>query len=439
MIIEELINRPGWSSGNAMVLAIHNNNDEGSGEIWLKSYDHDVEYGTSTAPRLEISWAPKAWISGYVHTSEGMELEGATVAADNGDWSVETGVDGYYEVAIPHEWSGTVVVSKPWWVFSPENRTYNNVVSDQTNQDYAGFAPHTISGYIITANGVRVEDVQVSADNGGETVTTDSEGYYELRVPYEWSGTVTPSKSGLNFDPQNRSYNNVAVNQVEQDYTGGAPRAVTTLTYQVSSSADDGWQKGWTLDLTSAFLTVSEQTRPDIGIRFNNINVPQSVLITNARLNLRIGGSFEGGLITYKVQAEASDNAPPFSTSAYISLRNKTQASVNWNHQAPYTLGWHTSPNISAVIQEVLNRSGWSVGNSLAIIYNNASGGSSSASCQFLSYDSNPSYAPKLQISFESLRRISGYVLSTDGIGIENTVVSADNGGGSVTTDFNGR
>jgi hypothetical protein len=50
--------------------------------------------------------------------------------------SVTADSNGNYLITIPNNWSGTVTPSKTCYTFSPENRSYNNVLADKTNQDY---------------------------------------------------------------------------------------------------------------------------------------------------------------------------------------------------------------------------------------------------------------------------------------------------------------
>ncbi len=67
----------------------------------------------------------------------------------------------------------------------------------------------------------------VSANDGGGFDTTDPNGYYEVLVPYGWSNasqgwssTVTPTKEDYTFEPANRAYSNVVVDQLDEDYKG---------------------------------------------------------------------------------------------------------------------------------------------------------------------------------------------------------------------------
>ena len=56
-------------------------------------------------------------------------------------------------------------------------------------------------------------------DGTPRTVTADSTGAYSIRVPFNWSGTVTPSKAGYIFSPRFASFSNLTAAQVIQNFT----------------------------------------------------------------------------------------------------------------------------------------------------------------------------------------------------------------------------
>jgi hypothetical protein len=55
-------------------------------------------------------------------------------------------------------------------------------------------------------------------DDTTKTTTADSSGVYSFRVPYDWSGTVTPSMTGYAFTPTTRTYTNIVTDQIDQDF-----------------------------------------------------------------------------------------------------------------------------------------------------------------------------------------------------------------------------
>ena len=75
----------------------------------------------------------------------------------------------------------------------------------------------TISGYVRTSSGTGISGVVMNGLPGNPS--TDANGYYSGSVPYGWSGTVTPTKSGYSFSPASTTYTNVTSNQTT-NYTG---------------------------------------------------------------------------------------------------------------------------------------------------------------------------------------------------------------------------
>ena len=131
-----------------------------------------------------------------------------------------TDVNGFYQVLVDANWSGKVVPSKYAYAFEPNSVTYTNVIANVSDQDYAGtLLTYRISGNINNACDVPVANVLVNADNGGGSGTTDADGYYEVWVNYNWSGTVTPGKAHYTFVPDSQTYTGVTADQAGQDYT----------------------------------------------------------------------------------------------------------------------------------------------------------------------------------------------------------------------------
>jgi len=63
-----------------------------------------------------------------------------------------------------------------------------------------------ITGLVMLYTQEPIEGVILATTDGLSTATTDINGYYELPVPYEWTGTVMPELGGWTFIPASRSY-----------------------------------------------------------------------------------------------------------------------------------------------------------------------------------------------------------------------------------------
>jgi PKD repeat protein/uncharacterized protein YjiK len=149
---------------------------------------------------------------------------------------------------------------------------------------------------------------------------------------------------------------------------------LNTLEVRVAASSDDAEEEdSGAVSLTSSDLELvfdgGDQT---VGMRFNGINIPPGTTIFSAYIQFQADETHsEATLLT--LQAEATDNAATFVDSDWnISSRSRTAASVSWSPVPWTTTGAagadQRTPDISSLIQEVVNRPGWSSGNSLAII-----------------------------------------------------------------------
>ena len=74
-------------------------------------------------------------ISGKVTSGAGIAVSGATISF-SGSEAVTTDSDGSYSKIVAYGYSGTATPSKTDCVFLPAPRTYTNVVTSQSNQDY---------------------------------------------------------------------------------------------------------------------------------------------------------------------------------------------------------------------------------------------------------------------------------------------------------------
>jgi hypothetical protein len=196
--------------------------------------DGQVDLGM-TSSALDFATPPPVTISGYVRDGSGAGVSGAVMNGLPGPPSTDG--SGYYSASVSWGWSGTVTPSKSGWTFSPTSRSYSNVSSNQTGQNYTGTPPPVaISGYVRTNSGSGISGVAMSGLPG--TPSTDGSGYYSASVNWSWSGTVTPSKSGWTFSPTSRPYSNVTSNQTGQDYTGTPPPV--TISGAVGDSSGAG-------------------------------------------------------------------------------------------------------------------------------------------------------------------------------------------------------
>ena len=107
-----------------------------------------------------------------------------------------------------------------------------------------------------------------------------------------------------------------------------------------------------------------------IGIRFQDLDIPQGATVLGASLELDFDDDDSGNnstAISLTVKGEDADDADGFSTSTNdISNRLTTSASVSWSLDPFVSGNSMTSPDLTTIIQEIVNRTGWTEGNDLA-------------------------------------------------------------------------
>lgn len=110
------------------------------------------------------------------------------------------------------------------------------------------------------------------------------------------------------------------------------------------------------------------------GFRFANVNIPAEAQIAEAYLEFTVDGPYTDDL-TVAFYGEAGGNARSFSSTRHPDNRPLTQASAQWH--IPSSDRWdlgqmRASPDLTAIVQEIINRPDWTSGNALAIIVKNA-------------------------------------------------------------------
>jgi hypothetical protein len=141
-------------------------------------------------------------------------IPGVTVAFSTGQ-SVVTDASGNYSVTVNAPYTGTVTPSLANYVFTPASRTYTAVSLDQTLQNFAAQGIATISGTVTGVPGGVTVTLTAST---GQTTTAAANGSYSFVFNTPYSGTITPSATGLVFSPASLSYSAITTDQLSQNF-----------------------------------------------------------------------------------------------------------------------------------------------------------------------------------------------------------------------------
>lgn len=375
-VIQEIVNRPGWSSGNALSIITHNS----SGQRRFYSFDDNP----SRAPLLSVDY-----ISGGAASEQLTGLRFTSVDIPQG--AVITSA----KLILTPTTTQTGAAGAQWQI-EAENTGNSNPfagndsdISDRTttSNSVTWVVPDTVANDPVTSPELKtiVQEIVGRSDwCGGNALSfiiqklmADSTRYFHS---FEGNSTLAPQL------------------QITYDATAGSPGCYRkTKTVQIASKYDDvEEQANGSVQRTSGDLDISDKT---VGLRFTAVEVPQGATILNAYLEVNADGSSTDGNPTIVVKGENADNSSPFTSSINdVTSRALTSAGVNWTLGSfPSDSIWHASPDLKTLIQEIINRSGWTSGNALSLVL-----GADSNYRAAESYDDNPNQAPKLTITFES-------------------------------------
>ena len=204
---------------------------------------------------------------------------------------------------------------------------------------------------------------------------------------------------------------------------GGGGGASGEVTYTVSASADDG-SFGTPNNQTTSFpatfsilssnttFTASQREQDDDGFafeyqkafyRFQNINVAQGQTIQSAFLKIVMHSGTSSSAFFRIVGTDLDNVSAPSAASPDGDTSRHTSAIVSWSGAGLASFTYQTSPDIKTIIQEIVDRPGWSAGNAIMIqTYFDTQGsfGFAKKLRQVRSFDfSSAAYAAKLVIT----------------------------------------
>jgi hypothetical protein len=169
-------------------------------------------------------------VSGIVKDPSNNGVANVTLKDSNNNQLAITAADGTYSFTKPFGWSSTVTPygDNNQYNFSPVNRTYSNLSSNQTNQDYIAILKvFTVSGTFLDNNNNPLPAWAQAKVNG--VAVNPTTGAYSFTVNYGDSLTLNPQAIGYNIAPPSATFTNITSNQT-QNFVG------TIQTFTVSGT-----------------------------------------------------------------------------------------------------------------------------------------------------------------------------------------------------------
>ncbi|MBL4596536.1 MAG: fibronectin type III domain-containing protein, partial [Robiginitomaculum sp.] len=255
----------------------------------------------------------------------------------------------------------------------------------------AGVSEVTLTWTEPSNGGSSITDYLVEYSTDGTTWNTFAHGDNTT------SETVTGLTNGQQYFFRVSAVNSIGTG----DSSGGSTETVTSRVSHDDDDAEEDLEgsNAGEMYLDSSDLELTEDgDKQKIGMRFNGIAIPQGATILSADVQFTVDEV--GSQDTYlSIFAEDIDNSPTYNDDDHnISSRTKTSAQVEWNPVSWNNVGAagddQKTPELKTIIQEVIDRAGWTDGNSLSIIIS----GTGQRTAE--SHDGSSSKAPLLVISY---------------------------------------
>lgn len=213
------------------------------------------------------------------------------------------------------------------------------------------------------------------ADADGDSFGDPNQSVMACSTPPGYvSDNTDCDDTNANLNPNTTEICDGIDNNCDGQIDEGYP-SCTIISVAVSQGSDDAEEEVSTGDISlssSDLELVYDGGDQIIGIRFNNINVPNGATITNAFIQFTTDEVTEDAT-NLTIVGENVDNASTFAnTINNISNRPITSASIAWT-PAPWSTQNEAdfaqrTPDLSSVVNEIVNRSGWAANQSMAFI-----------------------------------------------------------------------
>lgn len=157
---------------------------------------------------------------------------------------------------------------------------------------------------------------------------------------------------------------------------GSEPDGPTTISATIVQTSDDAEQfSDGKVTIVSVDYELAQ--RPYIGLRFTELAIPQRAEILAAQVQFvarEVTAKEDGDPAVTAIIGQNADDAPTFVESDLdLSARPRTAAEVVWNIprwlQVDDAGPAQRTPDLSAVIQEIVDRPGWSAGNAVVLLF----------------------------------------------------------------------
>jgi|GEM_PF-2506130 len=181
---------------------------------------------------------------------------------------------------------------------------------------------------------------------------------------------------------------------------------MTTFSGQVATGNDDAHEADDGSGFNASAVTMrceastTASSRWNCAFRIDNVSVPPGAIITNAYASVvfPVAQRDSPDLDWYLNDV---DDAADFATETDVTSRAKTSSPIAWNDSDLGSGSFVDGPDISALVQAVVDRGGWAQNNAMVVIAEGQNATAQEDGCRFTPYDNVTADACKLTIEYE--------------------------------------
>ena len=291
------------------------------------------------------------------------------------------------------------------------------------------------SSQIVSSSGTITYPEQytllVSIDGAGYVTRNPNQATYEKNDVVQLTATPDPGYSFTGWSGYYVGTENPIQILIEDDTTITAhftQNLPENIVKQIESNYDNVWyygSTGWRF-AGNHYIGCDDPdyNNESVAYRWNSIEIPKEALIISAKISL-YGRDYTGSSFTENIYVKGLHDTGPFTDRQELDSIPRTQSEVSWRPDTWGTsLGWHETPDISSIIQELVDEPSWDSGNTIAITISSFTMGVDQDKA-IIAYNQQPENAPKITIEYEVT---NSYVLETNSIGNGQIDMNPPNG-----------
>ena len=378
-IVQEIVNRADWSTGNAMFFRLQHEN--GSALGGMQGANNAAFRRIRTSEHGNSSRHPKLRIE---TESSGAEVPGdpQMIALRFTDLRIPQGATlTEAKLSVTTSATNTGTAEESTWRITAEqvddSLPLEDSVANITSRDNSG---PSVNWTIDASTLVTVDEAESSVDIKSAIQSVVNRpgwcGGNSLTLLLD-SASVSPNKTRFLHSHDSDSSQ---APRLTYKHGVGATGCVKALeSSQTALTGDDAEESSGAVnvidnDLDLGFDADSAQDQT-VGLRFQGVSIPKDATIISAKIIFTAKGASTSPA-NFIIKGIDNDNLTQFTNSPNdISSRTTTSAAVSWNADPWITSGVaQPTIDISTIVQEIVNRGGWVNGNAMGFTIEGTSG-----------------------------------------------------------------